>query len=486
MNKTPDLINKLLNDTLNEYNETGENYVNALISVLRKKHYWPALQVKKFIGYPSMALLHNTYKRTDTAPFQKLYDECRSVIFDFDVENDDCKVITYANSAPQQISHIEYEKIAKQTDKFHVAYDCTTIYVYNHNNRWFFGTTSCPTIDISKFSHPTKRHGAMFNEVLKDMFKDNDSIAIKMMNKISFRENNSTNVTNSTNSNIRDIFTDYLDRDLVYEFGLVHHENTKFIDYTQQFGDNYKRLVHFNTRKKHTNEFVHQEFDNLREIGVIYPQTFETPEDALSTLRKSATSSMSDLYGIIATTEDGKKYKVALDVMIFKEETDPANPNPWRNMIWVYQQNRNDYHINDYIKNYANGIEYPIDNSGNTMDPTYLIHTAISTIKDILYNLYTTTTQYFPKYNRFKMDKNIDKKLPPILQYHLAQLRHKQVTDYKDTKSMITANDIFYYLLHCNSTKNIVALINLFSVNSGFDINQRASIVFSILNNLLH
>lgn len=466
MAKTPDLINKLLTDTLQEHKETGEDYVTALISVLKKNHYWPALQVKKFYGQHSMALLHNTYKRTDTAPFHKLYDECRSVIFDFDVESDECKVVTFANSAPQQISHIEYEKIAKDTDTFQVAYDCTTVYVYHHRDKWLFGTTSCPTIDISKFAHPTKRHGTMLNEILSDMFSDQ--------------------CQNNTNSNVRDLFTSKLDKGLVYEFGLVHHENTKFIDYTAQFGVEYKRLIHINTKQKHMNSNVHRVFPELQEIGVVYPETFESPEGALEKLRNSSLAGENSMYGIVATTSEEKKYKVALEVMIFKEETDPANPNPWRNMIWVYQKNRNDYHINDYIKNYTNGIEYPIDNTGNPMDPTYLIHTAISTIKDILYNLYTSTTQYYPKYNRFKMDKNIDKKLPPILQYHLAQLRHKQVTDYKDTKTMLTPNDIFFYLCKWNSTKDIIALINLFSVNSGFDINQRASIVFSILNNLLH
>lgn len=464
MTKIPDLIDKLLKDTLQEHNETGEDYVSSLISILRKNHYWPALQVKKFYGSQTMALLHNTYKRTDTSPFQKLYDECRSVIFDFDVESDDCKVVTFANSAPQQISHIEYEKIADPTDTFQVAYDCTTIYIYYHKEKWFFGTTCCPTIDISKFAHPTKRHGVMLNEVLADMFNDHSQ----------------------TGTHVRDLLTNKLDKNLVYEFGLVHYENTKFIDYTSQFGMNYKKLIHINTKEKHTNKNVHKVFPVLEEIGVVYPDTFNSADSALEKLRNSSLSGDNCLYGIVATTVNDKKYKIALEIMIFKEETDPANPNPWRNMIWVYQQNRNDYHINDYIKNYTNGIEYPIDNSGNPMDPTYLIHTAISTIKDILYNLYTTTTQYYPKYNRFKMDRNIDKKLPPIIQFHLAQLRHKQITDYKYTKTMITSNDIFYYLCNCNSTKNIVALINLFSVNSGFDINQRASIVFSILNNLLH
>ena len=151
-------------------------------------------------------------------------------------------------------------------------------------------------------------------------------------------------------------------------------------------------------------------------------------------------------------------------------------------MIWIYQQNRDDFHINDYIKTYTKNIEYPVDNTGVFLDPTYIIHTVISTIKDILHNLYITTTQYYPKYNRFKMSKDIDKQLPPILQFHLAQLRHKQITEYT---SLITINGVFHYLCHSNSVNNIISLINFFATHAGYDIPPRASMCFSVLNNLV-
>jgi hypothetical protein len=146
-------------------------------------------------------------------------------------------------------------------------------------------------------------------------------------------------------------------------------------------------------------------------------------------------------------------------------------------------KNRADYQISDYINYYATNIEYPLDNLGRTIDPTYLIHTSICTIKDILHNLYTITTTYYPRYKRFKMNKELDKQLPPILQYHLAQLRHKQVTVY--TEGIITPQNVYYYLCQNNNVKNIKSLIQFFASNTGYDIPQRSAMCFTILSSLL-
>tara|TARA_Y100000389_G_C17471316_1_gene531450 strand:+ start:17020 stop:18408 length:1389 start_codon:yes stop_codon:yes gene_type:complete len=453
----PSVLNTLLLDTYQEYENTNDNYVNALLSVLRKNHYWPALQIKKFHGNNNMVLLHNTYKRIDTTEFQELYDICRSVIIDFSLPIGENIVVTYANSICNRISDSEYEKTAEENDICEVAYDSTMISIYFHNDKWYFGTTSCPSVDSSKFSHPTKKHGTMFNEILHELFPD----------------------VSSTES-IREVFTNNLDKENVYEFAIVHYENTKFVDYTKEFGENYKKLFHISTKKK--GGIIIDHINTLENLGILYPKRFNNYNEALIELREKE----QDIFAIIVSRDNKKICKVSLNMMIFKEDTDPGNPNPWRNMIWVYQQNRNDYHINDYIKQYTSGIECPLDNFNKPMDPTYIIHTVFSTIKDILHNLYITTTKYYPKYNRFKMDKVLDKKLPPILQYHLAQLRHKQVTTYKDTNAIITINDVFYYLCHCNNVKNIVSLVNFFSNNSGFDINQRQSLCFSVLSGLLH
>ena len=76
-------------------------------------------------------------------------------------------VVTYANSVPRRISYEEYmSTLYNDTDKCYEAYDGTIITVYNYKDKWYFGTSSCPDANSSKFSHPTKSHGLMFDEVL--------------------------------------------------------------------------------------------------------------------------------------------------------------------------------------------------------------------------------------------------------------------------------------------------------------------------------
>ena len=447
------MLQSLLEDTKTEKecSDTNITWCNALLSVLRKNHYWPAIQVKKFCNNSNMVLLHNTYRRKDIDEFKELYDECRSVVLDFSQIDNDC-IVCKANSIPIRILDDEYMKTKSESDVCEEAYDSTMIFVYYNDDCWHFGTTSCPSVDYSKFVHPTKKYGMMLNETLSDLFPNVEDV--------------------------RKALTDVLNKEIVYEFALIHYDNSKYIDYTSMYGPKYKKLMLIRAKTKGIDS-TSVNVEGMEEFGILKPMSFQNPDDAIAHIHTSDNS-----FGIIVY-RNNNIYKVSIDKVIFQEDTDPGNPNPWRNMLWVYQQNRDDYHINDYIKTYMPNLEYPIDGSGQQLDPTYLIHTAISTIKDILYNLYVTTTSYYPKHNRFKMSKDIDKKLPPILQFHLAQLRHKQITLYKDTKNMITINAVFSYLCHNNSVKNIVSLINFFATNTGYDIPPRASMCFSVLNNLL-
>lgn len=447
------VLKKLLEETKEEHEESNESYSKSLLSVLRKNHYWPKLQIKKFYGYPNMILLHNTYIRSDTTEFQELYNECRSVIIDFSQDLDNNIIIYYSNTIPKRISDINYETDIKSDDICEIAYDATMIYVYYHNNKWFFGTTSCPSVDNSKFSHPTKKHGEMLNEALIKLFPD-------------------------CINNVRDKFIEYLEQDKVYEFALVHYENTKFIDYTQELGPEYKFIFHISTKIKYGEQIQH--YNSFANIGIRYVKRFESPIEAIQYIRDIPY----DIYGFIVIRDNVKIYKVSKENIIFREDTDHGNPNPWRNMIWVYQQNKLDYGIDDYIKQYTNGIECPINDIGISFTPSYLIDTCMHGIKDVLYNFYLVTTKYFPQYNRFKMSKELDKQLPPMLQFHLAQLRHNQITTHKYTKSMITPVHVFEYLCKSNNVKNILSLINLIATNTTVDFGLSKEVMdcFILLN----
>ena len=67
-------------------------------------------------------------------------------------------VVTYANSIPERIEYNNYiNTLSSQEDKIYEAYDGTIITVYNYKDEWYFGTSSCPDANSSKFSHPTKK-----------------------------------------------------------------------------------------------------------------------------------------------------------------------------------------------------------------------------------------------------------------------------------------------------------------------------------------
>ena len=118
------------------------------------------------------------------------------------------------------------------------------------------------------------------------------------------------------------------------------------------------------------------------------------------------------------------------------------------------------------------------------IDPTYLIHTSICTIKDVLFKLYSATTTYNIKKNLFKMNKEIDKDFSPLIRFHLAKLRRRQITVYKG--NLIGNRDIYYYLCHCIRTNDLRQIIQLITNTSGYDINERSLMCLVTLNNLLN
>lgn len=476
----PKNLYEIIEEVYAIYKKNEENtYFNILLQVIKKYHLWPSMQIKKFKGKPNLVLLHNTYKNISGNSYKELYEQCRSIVLDFNLTTNNNVVVTYANSIPERINYEQYSSIADLNDKYYESYDGTMLTVYNYNNEWMFGTTSCPDANSSRFSHPTKTHGNMFDEILFEYYRGH------------FTEEEITSTpAYDISLKIRKMFTDNLDINMAYEFIIIHHENKHIVDYTNTFGPNYKILYLANTKdRKSLVEFdINTNINNnLVDLGVKYPVQFVNKEEAYNFM-----TSIPTCYGIIVkryTDKGVKLYKISTEKINFREETDPCNPNIWINMLVVYMKNNSDYHINDYISHYANDMEYPLDNTGRPLNPTYLIHTAISTIKDNLFNLYISTTSYYNNYKRFKMNKELDKQLSPIIQYHLAQLRNQQVTIY--TEKLITPANVYYYLCQCNTVKNIKTLIHYFATYNVNDMpyintmSPRTIMCFTMLNSLL-
>ena len=474
-NVPPKNLNELIVKT---YDSNGGNttHANTLINMLKKYHFWPNIKVKKFKNNDDIVLLHNNYKMSDICEYKELYEQCRSIVLDFSLSYNNNVVVTYANSIPRRISYEEYiSKIYSDTDKCYEAYDGTIITVYNYKNQWYFGTSSCPDANSSKFSHPTKSHGKMFDEVLLQLYSKSPEI-VEMLSHIQ---------PDNVSETLRAMFVSNLNSENAYEFVLIHSDNKHIIDYTDVLGENYKELVHINTKNRITLEEYDINMSSIQELynmGVRYPAYFADINQANLHINQNKS------YGLIIKKKTegenfSRLYKISSAYINYREETDPCHPNIWMNILSVYMKNKQNYTIKDYIATYNPNIEIPIDNNGRHIDPTYLVHTIISTIKDSLYSYYKSTTTYNPTYNRYKMNKEMDKQFAPIIQYHLAQLRNLQITTFN--KKLITSSNIYYYLCQCNDIKNIKTLIQFFASNPINEMQSRTSMCFAIMNTLI-
>jgi hypothetical protein len=411
-------LNMLIEETYKRCNEINDNnYTNMLLTILKENHYWPSIKVKKFKNEPDLCLLHNSYKSDEIEVFKELYDECRSVILDFSKKFGDNVVISYANSIPIRSSIDNYiHKICDiNNDICKRGMDGTLITVYNHNGKWYFGSSCCPDINSSKFSHPTKTHGDMMDEVL------------------------------SKNSLTRDLFTSNLSPLYSYEFVLVHHEDKHICNYDEELGENYKYLYHINSKNRLTLKEEVITNKPLEYLGIRYMDVFRNANDAIEYLNNNPMS-------FIIVKKEQRLYKVSTDKILHLEEVNANNYNIWYNLIYVYMLQKPNYNINEYLKEFIKEDEIEV-----YKDSYENINMIFKTICDLLYNLYVATTNYYPKYKRFKVNLDLDKTLAPVFRFHLAQLRYKQVSLY--TKGIIKQEEVFKYLCHSNNIKNIKKII---------------------------
>ena len=449
-----------------DHPKVNGNLANALVYTIRKYKYWPALQVKKVFSNRNLVLLHNTYKRTDVDHFQELYDQCRSVVLNLNAPIGENVIVTFSAQIPERLNDIQYEAIAQPNDICEESYDGTVINMYYYDDKWYIGTSNCPTIDSSRYFHPNKTHGNMFDEAIAKIFQ------------VPFPTDK------ASSQEIRKKFTDCLDKTKAYSFILVHYQNSHTMNYAPLVGEEYAKLIHIVTRSR--GSLVDDNITNhpLGQMGITYSHKFANPQEAIQYMR-----SVTYTYGIYVNATSGKRYKVSTDAIIKYEEHNLKNPNVWHNMVAVYIQNKPDYKITDFQKEFCENFQNPKNANGQELAPTYLIHTVICNMRDVIYDAYIQTTTYNPKTKRYWMNKDEDIKFAPIIRFHLAQLRNFQITTH--TQSIINQRAVYHYICHHQTLKNLRLLVKYFATNWINDnkketyINTRTAECFVILDKLL-
>jgi hypothetical protein len=468
--RMPANLTELLQEVKQIYSQCPtEDMANILIAVLRKHKIWPALQVKKFFKNKNLVLLHNTYKRTDVSHFQSLYDECRSVVLDMGAQ-DNHIVVSYTDMIPEHTTLSAYKQTFSKSimmpdgtqinpiepismnDVCYEAYEGTVVTVYFYQDKWHFGTSTCPLVDSSRYFHPNKSHGQMVDEALAAIL----GVTPPMPTAFNF------GVTSS--EDIRKAFTHYLNPARAYAFILVHHENKHVADYTQRFGANYAKLVHIVTRDRASNLTIDEQLDNDIFVNkIVNPYKFASSVEAVKFVEMSVHKGNKDMYGFIVTKSDGKRLKVSSDEISTREEFDLGNPNMWINMLHVYIQNKPHYKITNYQATYCPDLMVPLNNKGQPLAPTYIIHTVICSIRDVVYQSYKNTTSFNSNTKRFYIQKAQDAALAPIMRFHMAQLRNIQITTHNH--AALSPHAIYHYICHHQTMKNLRLLIKYFATS---------------------
>lgn len=438
----------------------------TLMSVLTKKHYWPYLQIKYFSSQSSLILLHNIYKQDLPISNKELYDECRSVVLDMNAPEESQIVLSLSKKIPIRMSVERFEEVPFESIKMmEVGYEGTMMYIYHHQDRWHISTSTCPSVDRSRYFNPHKSHGQMLDEALHKIFPGT------MVPEESRYENS---------KRIRAKFFEQLDPTKSYSFLLIHHENGHLMNYTELFGENYAVLFHLNTRDRQTQEDSKEVVPQLKELGIWYTEKFPSRPVALYTLQNVTPP----MYAIMAHT-DTDIYKVSTKELLEKEELNLGHPNPWMNLLWIYMQNKPHLRMEYYLDTHPDLKEKMVvqDSKGTLLAPQKVVAKVMTSMRDILYNFYRATTYYYKNTNTYRMNREYDQQLAPILRFHLAQLRHLQITYH--TTEPLTRQAVHHYLCHHQTIKNIRLLMDAFTNQSMTPMDQYTADCFYILNQAL-
>lgn len=363
----------------------------SLNLTLRRKKLWPALELKRFRGDDAnLALLHNSYHRDDVAHFQTLYDACRSVVLDLTTGVPDSVVVSFAQPTPSRMDADAYEHHQQFDDVCEEAFQGTLVSAYYHKDKWHFGTTSCPSVDDSRYFSPTRSHGDMLDEAFERRgYADRHAFAAAEL---------------SANE--------------AYTFLLVHHENSHLLDQASQLDDvpNYAAVFHLTTIDRASNVARRA---TCAELPLLYPRALGGPADALRWLRSA------HAYGFVAIRADGSMVKVSMPDVARDEQIHLGSYNAWHNMLHAYLKATPDAPIAAYVER-----RYPhlltMRGGGEAPPPGILLHRAVSAVCARMAELYDATTDWDADARRYSVRADIDGALAPMWRFHLAQLRGLQ------------------------------------------------------------
>jgi hypothetical protein len=247
-------------------------------------------------------LVYNDFVKNPTK--DDLFNNSRSIILNSTDES--YKIVAYTHPI---IDYNNSSKMEELTDKqFVECYEGTLLSVYFSNDKWNYSTRKCVDSKDSYWSYngkvSEKSHYDMFLETVGDV----------------------------------SVFESKLQKDKSYYFVLVHHENKIFVDYTEKFGSEYKKLFLLFVRDSELN-LVDSMIDEYNGNKDVY--TFEQVKENIANSQM-----MGYLYN-----DNGQFYVYHTDFYTGLEKAAPYASSYECMLVELYKRNNLDEHFKQFPEN---------------------------------------------------------------------------------------------------------------------------------------
>jgi hypothetical protein len=244
----------LITDYLKNLNDT-EEFRNTLF----KKGI-----MTKYYDDEKLLLVYTKFEDTQRM-CTDLKNECRSLIIDVEEK----QIVSYTCNTP--ICNLDAMNYLighnNKTMKMYKCYEGTLMSLFHNKDKWYLSTRRCLDSKESVFSQndvDNKSHYDLFVDVIKDDGYDT-----------------------------LDDFTNMLNKDLCYNFVLIHHDNKHIVNYTSQFGDEYKKLCLAFVRNK--NSLSEIEYESIEDIlkfkefkNIFVPETISSLEEHMAKINNTS------------------------------------------------------------------------------------------------------------------------------------------------------------------------------------------------------
>ena len=255
----------------------------------------------------NLVLLYNRYENKKKNDMER---ECRSVILD----RTSLDIVCYTCNTPiTNITAINY--IMKQSENMNIynCYEGTLLSLFYHTDKWYLSSRRC--LDSKNSILNEKSHYDMFIEVL-----------------------------NQDNIISLDEFTKELNKDYCYYFVLIHHNNMNLCDYSEKFGENYKKNCLAFVRNKENQKEV--DIENLKldflSENIFLPEKLDDLSSFDQDNKNYNFESSPKSEGVVIKVKENDNYKLLkLQTLSYQfHKAIGPKKNIFKGLIHLYQENK--------------------------------------------------------------------------------------------------------------------------------------------------